>query len=339
MNKPAQPTLEDVARLAKVSTATISRCINQPEKLAQSTREKVEQAIAELGYTTHFGGRALASNRSHTVGAIIPSMENAMFASGLQAFQETLSEAGVILLVASSAYSLQHEFDQVRSLVARGADGLLLIGTSRLHETNEFLGLRNLPCIYTWCFEQDPDRLFAGFDNAKAAHRLTTKVLKCGHRRLAMIAGQSTGNDRASSRITGAKQAVEDFGDGARMIEVSETPYSLEAGAAAFQRLMQAQLTPSAVVCGNDVLAAGAILKAREIGLDVPGDVSVTGFDDINLSQVTTPGITTVRVPHEAMGRSAAELLLRYVETGVQPPSLEFETEIVERESLRQLPA
>jgi len=135
LRQKASPTLEDVAKAARVSTATISRSINEPDKVAKDTRERIEKAIEALGYTPNFGGRVLASNRSNIVGAVIPTMANAMFASGLQVFQEVLSQSSYNLLVASSGYNTNTELQQIKSLVAQGADGLLLIGSSRPDDT------------------------------------------------------------------------------------------------------------------------------------------------------------------------------------------------------------
>ena len=121
----AIPTLEDVAAQSGVSTATVSRCLNSPGQVSKSTRERVMQAVSDLGYAPNFGARALAAKRTNTFGAIIPTMENAIFARGLQAFQDELREHGVTLLVASSSYSPDQEEEQIRSLVTRGADALL----------------------------------------------------------------------------------------------------------------------------------------------------------------------------------------------------------------------
>ena len=125
------PTLDDVARRAGVSTATVSRCLNLPDRVRPETRARVEAAVAELGYTPHFAGRALASNRTNTIGAVIPTMENAIFALGLQVLQDELSASDVTLLVATSHYDAQREADQIRALLARGVDGLVLIGEAR----------------------------------------------------------------------------------------------------------------------------------------------------------------------------------------------------------------
>ncbi len=334
MKKSARPTLEDVAAAANVSTATISRSINEPDKVAEATRERIQTAIQTLGYTPNIGGRILASNRSNTVGAIIPTMANAMFAGGLQAFQQALAETGVTLLVASSGYDSAEELRQIRSLMTHGADGLLLIGALRPDETTRFLRMRNMPCVIAWSYQPDSDNVFAGFDNIKAASMITREVLDLGHRRIAMIAGTTAGNDRARDRVEGVVRAIKNHRSDAVLASVIEADYSLQNGGDAFAQLITDPTPPTAIICGNDVLAAGAILRAREKGIRVPEDISVTGFDDINLASVVTPALTTVRVPQIAMGRAAARLLLQQLRSDEIPASVEFDTEIVHRESL-----
>ena len=144
---PVVPTLDDVAREAGVSTATVSRCLNNSEKVTAKTRERVARAIDLLGYSPNFGARAMAAKRTFTIGAIIPTMENAIFARGLQAFQEALYAQGYTLLVASSAYKPEIEAEQIRALVARGADGLLLIGYDRDPSIYDFLARRGVPTL------------------------------------------------------------------------------------------------------------------------------------------------------------------------------------------------
>ena len=329
------PTLQDVARAAKVSTATISRAINSPDKVATDTRHRIEQVIEQLGYTPNFSGRALACNRSNTVGAVIPTMANAMFAGGLQVFQEVLSEASYNLLVASSGYSFKTELQQIKSLVAQGADGLLLIGDSRPQETTRFLEQRNIPYIIAWCYQHNDKRYFAGFDNIKAASSIADEVLKKGHRQIAMIAGHSEQNDRSRNRITGVRQSITREHN-ARLLSIVETDYTLDAGGEAFEKIMHESVKPSAIICGNDVLAVGAIVRARQLGINVPAEVSITGFDDISLATVVSPALTTVRVPQLEMGKTAAHAMLSLLNNGTSE-SYELQTEIIHRESLATL--
>lgn len=332
--KSSAPTLQDVARVAGVSTATISRCFNSPDRVVEATRERVQRIVDEMGYTPHFGGRALASNRSNTVGAIIPTMDNAIFARGLQAFQETLAENNVTLLVASSGYDPERELQQIRSLISQGADGLLLIGHARPEKTYDFLHRRQIPYVVTWNYRADSSSFNVGFDNRKAAAQIARQVLKFGHKRIAIITAHTESNDRALDRLNGVRDAMESSGIPIDNLEIIATTYSLKSGGEAFEDLMARTPRPTVIMCGNDVLATGAITRANEMGIEIPGEVSVTGFDDIDLAEVIQPNLTTVHVPHRRMGESSARLLLDIIDGKSGCQSVELETEIVIRESL-----
>lgn len=305
------PTLEDVASRAGVSTATVSRCLNAPEKVVEDTRNRVLEVVRALGYAPNFSARALAANRTQTIGAVIPTMENALFAQGLQAFQERLGQAGFMLLVASSSYDPQVEDEQIRTLVARGADGLLLIGHDRDDQIYRFLETQNVPVLAAWAFNEA--RPSIGFDNRAAMRDLAARAIELGHRRIGVISASSIGNDRARERIEGIMQAAEEAGLDSIDIKVIETVYGVEAGADAFDQLMET-ISPTIVICGNDVLAAGALTRARDWRLSVPSDISITGFDDMVLARVLSPKLTTVQVPHREMGTAAAEALIAMCE-------------------------
>jgi len=270
----ALPTLEDVALAAGVSTATVSRCLNTPERVAESTRIKVTEAVATLGYSPNFGAKALASKRTNTYGAIIPTMNNAIFATGLQAFQETLAEHGATLLVASSNYDPQVEEEQIRAMIARGADGLLLIGQSRSEEIYQFLEQQNIPIVLAWSYDANSKYNMVGFDNAAAMFDMTQRAIEFGHKRFAFISAERQHNDRATERVRGTQQALTAAGLDADILPIVEVPYSME------------------------------------LGIDVPRDLSITGFDDLEISRVVEPEIMTVHVPHRQMGRRAAEQLV-----------------------------
>lgn len=332
--KGATPTLEDVARLSGVSTATVSRCLNSPDRVIKTTRDRVMQAVADLGYSPNFGARALAAKRTNTIGAIIPTMENAIFARALQAFQEELNLNGVTMLVASSSYRPELEAEQIRTLVARGADGLLLIGHQRDPALYEFLEKQGVPALVAWVHDPDADRLSIGFDNHAAMAAMVREVIGQGHRRLAMISAETDHNERARERIRGARDVLAEAGLNPADLPVIETGNRIDGGADAFERLMQADPRPTAILCGNDVLAIGAIAKAREMGLAVPGDVSITGFDDLEIARFTSPPLTTVRAPHQEMGREAARVLVQMV-GGEMPEAIPLlNTEIVLRGTL-----
>jgi LacI family transcriptional regulator len=334
MKRSTAPTLHDVARRAGVSTATVSRALNAPDLVTESTRSLVLRTVDELGYTPHFGGRALVSNRSNTIGAVIPTMDNAIFARGLQRFQETLSAQGLTLLLASSGYDAAREFEQVRALVSRGIDGLLLIGVERPAPCYAFLERRRIPYVLTWNYRAGGRACFVGFDNRRAAQAMARAVIQQGHRHIAMIAGITASNDRASDRVEGVRAALEEAGLPARDMPIVEEVYSLGGGRRACARLLALTPRPTALICGNDVLAVGAIIEAKALGLRVPVDVSVTGFDDIDLAEVIDPRLTTVHVPHRRMGEAAARALLALRDGSAGGEGVELETGLVVRESL-----
>lgn len=335
MNRKDQtPTLLDVARAAGVSTATVSRCLNFPDQVAEATRSKVMQTITELGYSPNFGARVMAARRTNTIGAVIPTMENAIFARGLQAFQEELSAHGFTLLVASTGYDQDVEELQIRSLVARGADALLLIGHERKQAIYQFLEQQNVPALVTWAYDAHEERPSIGFDNRMAMARMAEAVIKFGHRRLAYISAQTEGNDRAMLRVLGIRDAMANAGLDPSTLACIETEYGFDEGADAMGALMSRGERPTAVLCGNDVLAVGALRRARELNISVPDDVSITGFDDMELAQVAYPPLTTVHVPHQKMGQAAGLALARLIHDDRPLETLELPTRIVLRETL-----
>lgn len=331
-------TLKDVALRAGVSTATVSRCLNEPKHVADLTRHKVMQAVSDLGYSPNFGARVMAARRTNTVGAIIPTMENAIFARGLQAFQEQLRDQGYTLLVACSSYSSELEEEQIRALVARGADGLLLVGYERNPEIYAFLQRQNVPTLVTWAYESSAAQPAIGFDNRAAMRALAREVIKLGHTRLGAISAQILHNDRARLRLLGIHDAMKEAGLNPDDLSVIETHYDINCGAQAFETLYTPPVgtpRPSAILCANDVLAIGALKRARAMGVRVPEDVSITGFDDIELAQVADPALTTVHVPHREMGQAAALCLVHMLRGEAAPRhAQELMTELRLRESL-----
>lgn len=307
------PTLTDVARAAGVSTATVSRCLNAPNRVVEQTRRRVLEAVQDLGYSPNFGARALAARRTNTVGAIIPTMENAIFSRGIQAFQEELREHGLTLLIASSSYRAEVEEEQIRTLVARGADGLLLIGFQRSEAIRDFLAAQKVPALVAWAWEPDNTQTCIGFDNRASMRALAGEVIRRGHRRLALISANPEVNDRASARIDGLREEMTAQGLDPSALRIQTTDASLDSGGDAFRRLWETGPKPTAILCGTDVLAAGALAMARAMGVSVPGDVSVTGFADLDLARITEPPLTTMHLPHRTMGREAARMLVAMI--------------------------
>ena len=219
-------------------------------------------------------------------------------------------------------------------MVARGAEGLLLIGYERDQAIYDYLERRSIPTVLAWASSPDKAHPFVGFDNKAAMRGLADMVIEMGHRRIGVISGVIAGNDRAAGRLAGIKESWQSHGFDIENLAIIETPYDIEGGGKAFEKLMAADLKPTVIMCGNDVLATGVISKAREMGLSVPHDVSVTGFDDIELARCVWPPLTTVHVPHRQMGREAANALIDLIEKRSTNISRELDVSIVMRGSL-----
>jgi LacI family transcriptional regulator len=317
--------LADVARLARVSTATVSRALTQPDKVKAATAARIREVVQALGYVAHGAARALASRRTHTIGAVIPTLDNAIFANTAHALQKTLDDAGYTLLLASHEFDAGVEARLTRALIERGVDGLVLHGTTHHPSVFQMIGMHQIPYVLTWALDAAGRHPCVGFDNRAAAVRITRYLLDLGHREFAMISGITTGNERAAERLEGVRQALTARGIALAPGRVVEKPYTLTAGREGLREVMRGSPRPTAVVCGNDVLAIGALAECHAQGLAVPRDVSVTGFDDLEMAAVVTPALTTVQFPTADLGTLAGRHLLarlggRPVETRTELP-------------------
>ncbi len=171
-------------------------------------------------------------------------------------------------------------------------------------------GVLAIPYVNTWTYRPGSWYPSIGFDNRDAAYRLASYLMDMGHSEIAAIIGITTGNDRAVERLSGARAALADRGLAFAPGRVIEAPYSISDGRRALRRLMAAEPAPTAIICGNDVLAYGALFECHALGVRVPEQVSITGFDDLELAAELAPALTTMHVPSEDMGRLAADYLL-----------------------------
>ena len=324
-------TIVDVARVAGVSVATVSRALSRPERVRPETVAKVRSVAARLGYVPHRAARALVSRRSATIGAVVPTVDNAIFAKAIQSLQFALDERGYRLLVAFNEYDLARETAQVRAMIEHGVDGLVLVGRAHEDATMALVRSRGVPFVHTWIFAAADADPCIGFDNRRAMIRLANHLADLGHRRFAVVSGVTRGNDRAAERLAGVREALSARGLELPAASVVERPYGIAEGRSALGLLLAQRPAPTAVICGNDVLAFGVLFEALARGIDVPRSLSITGFDDLDLSAQLTPPLTTMRVPSAEMGRRAADFLLARINGETVPDKVELEAELIVR--------
>lgn len=331
--------LRQVARAAGVSTATVSRAINNPDLVSADLRERIAVAVKELGWVPDGAARALSTRRSQTIGAVFPALSIGDFAHATQAIQSELSQAGYTLLLACSEYEPELELRLVRKFVERGVDGLILVGQAHHPDLEPLLAQRHMPFVNTFVYDRETHGTCIGPDNHKALVMMTDYLADLGHVRFGVIAQSTRNNDRSSARLQGVRDALALRGLAVRPQHFAMGEWTIAEGRTLFRRLMDTDPRPTAVVCGNAHLAVGAVLEAVSMGFRLPEDLSIVGYDDIEIMSHLPVPVTTVRVPSAEIGRIAARVLVARVEDREHSAPLEAEAELVIRKSSGPPPA
>ena len=307
--------LDEVARKANVSTATVSRVFNEPEKVSEEVRQRVKEVARALNWIPNAAGKALASRRSHIAGAIIPTLDNEIFAHQISGMQSVLSDGGFTLFLGCSNYDPDEGLRQADAMLARGVEALALVGEDHPPELFDALNARHIPYVVTYSYNRQSRHPCIGFDNRAAFSRIADYLLSLGHRRFAAIFQPTANNDRVKERLGGIRDALAAAGVEIAAKDLLIGPSTLEFGAASFAQVMAqaGDERPTAIICGNDNIALGALMAARESGLDAPKDFSITGFDDLAISSRFSPRLTTMKVDNQQIGILAANELLAVI--------------------------
>jgi len=327
----SRASLQDVARLAGVSTATVSRVINGSATVSDDKRQAVQRACNELGYVLNAAARTLASRRSMTIGAVVPTLATETFSRPLAAFQQTVHEAGYTLLVASFGFDAQVELKEVQTMLEHGVDALMVVGRSHDPKMWDLIDRKRIPCVQAW--SQDSDRPSVGFDNVVVARQMVEHLLSLGHRKFAMIVNERSFNDRVGDRIAGTQARLAEEGLDLPAQWRVAADLTLESAIVAMQRLLRGPTRPTAVICANDLLAFGALLAAKNLGVRVPEDISVVGFNDFDYAKYMSPPLTTTRVELAQIGAYAGTYLLDALSGKAPEGPIETTTELIVRGS------
>ncbi|MCA0239520.1 MAG: LacI family DNA-binding transcriptional regulator [Proteobacteria bacterium] len=339
--KPKTIGIRDVARHAGVSIATVSRALNHTVSVRPELRTRIDAAAQELGYIPDAAARALSSRRTRTIGAVIPTVDNAMFARGVEALQRYLSLKNYLLLLATSGYDPEVEQRQAQNMIARGVDGLILRGDVHTDGLRRLLATQRIPFVNVGVYHPERPYACVGADNETAAYRACRHLIGLGHRRIGMVGALALHNDRASARVLGVRRALAEAGLTLEPRWTVEVPYHLDDARQAARTLLppDAAARPTALVCGNDVIAYGVLLEAERRGLRVPQDLSIMGFDDLEWSRHLRPSLTTMHLPTDEIWTRAGEYLVHTLAS--LPTALHYEVEasLVVRESTGPVPA
>jgi LacI family transcriptional regulator len=312
----SRPSAKDVARLAGVSTATVSRALNSPGQVDVQTRKLVQEAVAKLRYVPHGAAKALRSARSQMIGAVVPSFDYALYARTTSAMQAVLDAKGYSVVLAEHHYDLKTELRITEQLIRHSVDAFVFVGLS--HDPALFSLLENYgrPYVLTWGVDPLGRHPSIGFDNRAATFALTQHLIALGHTRFGLLSACTAGNDRAMERGAGIRAALAQAGLALADDCVAYGSIDLATTTEMMRGLLRldAAHRPTAVIGTNDIFAVGAMLACREAGVAIPGALSVAGCDNTDLGATQTPPLTSIRTPITEIGRAAAEQVIARLE-------------------------
>jgi len=314
-------TVKDIARVAGVSVATVSRVLNNPDRVAVDKREAVLGALRRHDYIPNQHARSLISRRSHAIGLVVPTISNPVFAPTMAAIERELTAAGYALLISCCERDPVREFEQVRTLIERGVDGLLITGSEHLLELPDLLARYNVPYVSQDIALGSPMGPSVALDNAGALATAIDHLVAQGHRRIAVLSGPVHNTPPIRDRLDSAVARIGHYGLALpeAWIVVTED-YESQSTREGARRLLEGE-RPTAVALTGDILALMLVAECRARGLVVPRDISIIGCGDTNMGQYVDPPLTTVRMPFAEMGTAAALSLLALI-AGQEPTEI-----------------
>ncbi len=333
------PTMTDVAKRAGVSTMTVSRALRDGASIARETRDRIMQAVEDLGYVLDQSAGSLSSKRTGFVAALVPSINNSNFADTARGLTDALQGSGLQLLLSYTDYSVENEESLIESMLRRRPEGIVVTGGRHTARGRKLLENCSIPVIETWDLPSSPVNHVVGFSNAEASATLVRHLHAKGYRRIAFIGGTTNRDTRGADRRSGYESAMRDLGlTESRVMSFGTPPISMKQGGEAIVRLLEQWPDVEAAICVSDLSAFGALMECQRRGWKVPERIALAGFGDFEISGTCYPAITTVGVHCYDIGNSAGKLLLRAIEGERNKMPIAAETiitdyEVIARES------
>jgi len=326
------PTIYQVAERAGVSLSTVSRVLNGKASVNKVLKERVEKAVKELNYRPNSVARSLANNRTDSVGVLVPELNAPFFGDLMQAVESTLRAADKHVIISVGRNCLETEKDAVEFLISRNCDALIMHAEALSDEYLLELNQSKLPVALVNRQVEGLPEACTSLDNEKGGYLATRHLLELGHKDIAYISGPTDKCD-ASLRLEGHKRALSEAGLPINPQLIFNGDYSEEDGKIGLLELMARDVPFTALVCANDWMASGAISCARDLGMSLPHDLSVVGFDDVVFAHHVFPRLTTVSNPIAEMAEMSAKYILNKVYGQANNVQLYFEPSLVIRES------
>ncbi|WP_018996307.1 LacI family DNA-binding transcriptional regulator [Hirschia maritima] len=331
-------SIKDVARHAGVSVATVSRTINSPNKVSEDTRKSVEKAILELNFTPNSTARDLRTSQTRRVIVLVPNISNPFFSNVIKGIQNYANTCGYSVLLGETHNQIKLERDYANMVLRRQADGII-----QLSARNPFseIKLQNEKAPPPWvnaceCLGETSSPIVK-IDNYQAMKDLTEHILEKGHKRLGVVLGPQE-SPLTQERLEGILSCLDDSPEQSHSLIQYQGDFSSHSGALISHEVASSPKRPTAIICMNDEMAFGLIHGLKQKNIKIPHDISVAGFDDIELAQYCDPPLTTIQQPSIDLGRTAMKILTQQIERTDQHNTIAtFSTQLIPRESIRQI--
>jgi LacI family gluconate utilization system Gnt-I transcriptional repressor len=328
--------MRDVAKRAGVSTMTVSRALNEPGKVSTEMRERVLSAVKEIGYLPNHLASSLSSNRSTTVGLIVPSIDNSIYTQTVKGLSDVMRQSGFQLMIAESGYDPNEEEELITAFLAHRVSGLVLHNTEHTSQAAAKIRKSGVPVVENGNIPADPLDMVVSYSNEEAAYAMTMHLGRLGYRHIGFASLYSVHNDRSKDRLKGYLRALKQLGMEHDPRLVVETSRGLGAGAEAVARIVQTVPEVDALFCAGDVLAVGALFECQKRNWGVPDRIAIASFDDVDLLRHVTPSVTTLRLPRYDIGERSARMLLSRIIDGadhLRGSVVDLKFEVIQRES------
>ena len=339
-NKANSPKMTDVARLAGVSTMTVSRALKPGTSVSDDTRELIRNAADQLGYVLNSTAAGLKSQRTGFVAVTIPSINNANFADTLRGLSDKLWGSRLQILLGYTDYDVDKEEKIIEQFLARQPEAIVVTGGAHTAKCRQLLAQSNVPVVEMWDLPQSAIDHVVGFSNADTSKIMVRHLYDQGYRKIGFIGGDTKRDTRGLDRRRGFIDAAKILGlESQRFIAEGIPPVTMREGAAAMRAMLTAWPDTEAVLCVSDLSAFGAMTECIRSGMKVPDDIAVAGFGDYDLAEYAVPAITTINVGAQKLGELVADTILKQL-TGVDgqtgQKAIEVEPKLIVRESTRR---
>ncbi len=316
--KKKRPTLQDIADRVGVTKMTVSRCLRDPAQVSEAIREKVEQAVEDLGYIPNRAPDILSNAKSNAIGVLVPSLTNQVFAEVIRGIESVTTPAGYQTMIAHYGYSEELEEQSIASLLSYNVDAIILSENVHTDKARKMLQIASIPVVEIMDSYSPRIEQAVGFDNTQAAKEMTKAMLAQGREHIAYFAARM--DERTRLKMEGYRQALAEVGKTEITLQ-TEAASSFTLGSKLLGEVLDKYPYVDGIFCTNDDLAIGALYECQRRRISIPEQMAIAGFHGHDISQVMIPKLATVLTPREEIGKVAAQQLIERLKGSQEWPA------------------